>query len=195
MTNNTQGAHVPAVFSFESHAVRTYSDDHSEPWFCATDVCDALGYQNSRPTIQKHCKEKGVSKRYTPTESGNQEMTFINEPNLYRLIIKSRKPEAERFEVWLMEEVLPSIRKTGRYQAKNSHAKLEASMPTLAIAASSGRYVVEVDDQQRCRVISRIPDDSILMSESTTRGIIEMLSLSASGLKVVADEMRQQLSN
>ncbi|MCX2962460.1 BRO family protein, partial [Rodentibacter caecimuris] len=74
------------------------------------------GYTNSRKALQDHCKPKGVTKRYTPTQSGNQEMIFINEPNLYRLIIKSRKPEAEPFEAWVFEEVLPQIRKTGKYQ-------------------------------------------------------------------------------
>lgn len=118
MANTAQGTSVPSVFSFESTSVRTFADDNGEPWFLANDVCAILGYVNPRRTVQLHCKERGVTKRYTPTESGTQEMTFINEGNLYRLIIKSRKPEAERFEQWVMEEVLPAIRKTGQYIAK-----------------------------------------------------------------------------
>ena len=65
-------------------------------------------------------KCKGVTKRYTPTKGGRQEMVYINEPNLFRLIIKCKKPEAEQFEEWVMEEVLPSIRKTGSYSASQS---------------------------------------------------------------------------
>ncbi|OOF85613.1 hypothetical protein BKG93_04395 [Rodentibacter ratti] len=103
-------------FNFNSNAVRVITDPNQEFWFCGVDVCNILGYENSRTTIQKHCKQGGVSKRYTPTQSGDQEMIFINEPNLYRLIIKSRKPEAEPFEAWVFEEVLPQIRKTGKYQ-------------------------------------------------------------------------------
>ena len=59
---------------------------------------------------------RGRNETLHPTKSADQEMTFINEPNLYRLIIKSRKPEAEPFEAWVFEEVLPQIRKTGKYQ-------------------------------------------------------------------------------
>ncbi|WP_159990829.1 BRO family protein [Pelistega ratti] len=103
------------TFNFNNLPVRTHTDENNELWFCGTDVCDILGYINAPLTIQKHCREKGISKRYTLTPKGNQELTFINEPNLYRLIIKSRKVEAERFEEWVMEEVLPTIRKTGSY--------------------------------------------------------------------------------
>ena len=83
-----------------------------------------LGYANPRKAISDHCKEKGVTKRYTLSSGGEQETIIINESNLYRLIIKSKKPEAERFERWVMEEVLPSIRKTGGYstgQRTNEH--------------------------------------------------------------------------
>lgn len=105
-----------SAFTFKSNSVRVITDKNQEPWFCANDVCDILGYSNSRDAISKHCKTGGVAKRDTPTKSAVQEMTFINEPNLYRLIIKSRKPEAEPFEAWVFEEVLPQIRKTGKYQ-------------------------------------------------------------------------------
>ena len=112
MTNQIQFS----AFTFKSNSVRVITDNKQEPWFCANDVCDILGYSNPRDAISKHCKIGGVAKRDTPTKSAVQEMTFINEPNLYRLIIKSRKPEAEPFEAWVFEEVLPQIRKTGKYE-------------------------------------------------------------------------------
>ena len=105
-----------STFNFKDLPVRVISDPKGEFWFCGTDVCAILGYTNSRKALQDHCKQGGVTKRYTPTKSADQEMTFINEPNLYRLIIKSRKPEAEPFEAWVFEEVLPQIRKTGKYE-------------------------------------------------------------------------------
>ena len=109
-----------SVFQFnQSSNVRTFADEKGEYWFLANDVCSILGYSNPRDAISKHCKNKGVAKRDTPTQSGKQEMTYINEPNLYRLIIKSRKPEAAAFEEWVMEEVLPTIRKTGSYIINN----------------------------------------------------------------------------
>lgn len=109
---------LSSVFSFQSTSVRTVADDRGEPWFSAKDVCDVLGYRNDSDAIKKHCREKGVAKRDTLTDGGMQSLTFINEGNLYRLIVKSRKPEAEAFEQWVMEEVLPAIRKTGSYTAK-----------------------------------------------------------------------------
>lgn len=120
-----------SAFNFKNTPVRTITDPNSEIWFCANDVCDILGYSNPRDAISKHCKSGGVAKRDTPTKSAVQEMTFINEPNLYRLIIKSRKPEAERFEAWVFEEVLPQIRKTGKYQL--NEPALPTPEPTISI--------------------------------------------------------------
>lgn len=120
---------APVVFSFESTEVRTFADDKGELWFSGKDVCGVLGYRNDSDTIAKHCRGKGVAKRDTLTPGGPQELTFINEPNLYRLIIKSRKPEAERFERWVMEEVLPAIRKTGHFDARRGLPQL--SVPQL----------------------------------------------------------------
>ena len=102
-------------FRFNAQEVRTIADDKGEPWFAATDVCAVLGYRNASDAVAKHCREKGIAKRDTLTAKGNQALTFINEGNLYRLIVKSRKPEAEKFEQLVMEEILPTIRKTGAY--------------------------------------------------------------------------------
>ena len=113
-----------STFNVKDLPVRVISDPKGEFWFCGTDVCAILGYTNSRKALQDHCKQGGVTKRYTPTKSADQEMTFINEPNLYRLIIKSRKPEAEPFEAWVFEEVLPQIRKTGKYQLQPQQLSL-----------------------------------------------------------------------
>lgn len=84
-----------------------------KPYFVATDVATALGYATPRDAVLRHCK--GVVKRDTPTSSGAQSMSYINEGDLYRLIMKSKLPSAEKFESWVMDEVLPSIRKTGSY--------------------------------------------------------------------------------
>ena len=105
-----------STFNFHSNAVRVITDPNQEFWFCGSDICNILGYVNAPDAMKKHCKEAGIAKRYISHSSGRKEAIFINEPNLYRLIIKSRKPEAESFEAWVFEEVLPQIRKTGKYQ-------------------------------------------------------------------------------
>ena len=99
----------------EFGAIRTMSNEQGEPLFCAKDVCDALKHTNSRRAIAKLVNEGDVTKRYTPTKSGNQVMTFINESGLYALILSSKLDSAKRFKHWVTSEVLPSIRKQGGY--------------------------------------------------------------------------------
>lgn len=101
------------VFANEEFgSIRTIKIDN-EPWFVASDVAKALGYSNPRKAVADHCK--GVTKRDTPTSSGIQSISYINEGDMYRLIMRSKLPSAERFEDWVVNEVLPSIRKHGMY--------------------------------------------------------------------------------
>lgn len=99
--------------SGEFGEIRTIEID-GKPYFVGTDVAKALGYNNPRDAVSRHCK--GVVKHDTPTSSGIQSMSYINEGDLYRLIMKSKLPSAEKFESWVMDEVLPTIRKTGSYR-------------------------------------------------------------------------------
>ena len=85
-----------------------------EPWFVGKDVCDVLGYANANKAMGDHCK--GVTERYPlQTKGGVQEHSIINEPDMMRLIVNSALPAAERFDAWVFEDVLPTIRKTGSY--------------------------------------------------------------------------------
>lgn len=102
-----------SVFSFSSTPVRMFSDARGEMWFLAKDVCEILGYRSSSDALKKHCRARGVAKYHTPTAKGKQMLSYINQGNLYRLIVRSRKAEAEKFEAWVMDEVLPYIRKSG----------------------------------------------------------------------------------
>ncbi|MGK4040879.1 BRO family protein [Heyndrickxia oleronia] len=87
-------------------------------YFPATEIAEKLGYVRGRKAITDHCKKDGVLKWDVMDSLGRtQEKKFINEGNLYRLIVKSKLPEAEKFEKWVFEEVLPSIRKTGGFVA------------------------------------------------------------------------------
>jgi prophage antirepressor-like protein len=85
-----------------------------EPWFVAKDVALTLGYKDTINAISTHCK--GVAKHHPLfTPGGTQEVRVIQEPNVYRLVAKSKLPSAEKFERWIFEEVLPTLRKTGSY--------------------------------------------------------------------------------
>lgn len=98
--------------------MRVQSNDKGQAWFCLSDVCQLLGLGNPSQT-KTRLKAEGIITNYTPTKSGTQQMLFINEPNLYRCIFQSRKKEAEAFQDWVVEEVLPTIRKTGGYIPAN----------------------------------------------------------------------------
>lgn len=82
-------------------------------YFMANDVAKALGYSIPKDAVARHCK--GAMKQRYLTEGGEQEVNFIPEGDVYRLIIRSRLPKAEDFEKWVFDEVLPSIRQTGNY--------------------------------------------------------------------------------
>ena len=85
-------------------------------WFPAIKVAEILGYTNPRKAIRDHTKERGVTIRSVIDSLGrNQDKKFIDEGNLYRLITRSKLPQADEFEEWVFEDVLPSIRKHGIY--------------------------------------------------------------------------------
>ncbi|KAA0956671.1 phage repressor protein/antirepressor Ant [Planococcus sp. ANT_H30] len=91
--------------------------------FPANEIAKKLGYSNSSDAINRHCKNEGVVFHEVLTTGGKQKKKFINEGNLYRLITNSKLPEAERFESWVFDEVVPSIRKHGAYMTPETIEK------------------------------------------------------------------------
>lgn len=104
-------------FDFDGLNIRTITDETGAPWFNGKDVCDALGYADSTNAMKQHCK--GVVKRHPIVDAlkRKQMANFIQERDLYRLVMRSRLPAAEAFEEWVVGTVLPSIRQTGQFQA------------------------------------------------------------------------------
>ncbi len=110
-------------FDFEGRPVRVVTDSQGEPWFVAADILATIGLD--RKALERlDDDEKGVSSIHTP--GGGQEMTTVNEPGLYTLVLGSRKAEAKRFKRWVTHKVLPSIRKTGSYAVPGAIASLPA---------------------------------------------------------------------
>ena len=134
-------------------AVRT-AGTSDEPLFCLTDVAKALDYANPAKAVIDHCK--GVTILETPTNGGIQKIKFGRESELYRLIMKSNTEKAEAFQDWVCCDVLPSIRKTGRFETTKAergeidstflHQKLEVAkfcMDSLKMNEVSRLNVVE----------------------------------------------------
>ncbi|MEO9537198.1 MAG: BRO family protein [Parasphingorhabdus sp.] len=128
-------------FAFQGNPVRVL-EINNDPWFVAKDVADALGYANSRKAVQDHCRKAqavgslnqgpldvGGSRFVTPSDLDPQ-TKIIPEGDVYRLIIRSNRPEAEPFEILVMEEILPTIRKTGSY---GTPASIDYSNPTIML--------------------------------------------------------------
>ena len=135
--------------SQEFGAIRTMSDERGEPWFCAKDVCDALGYDQTHKAVKRHVEEGDGTKRPTPTTSGIQQMLFINESGLYSLILGSKLESARRFKHWVTSEVLPSIRKQGGYMV----AKADESDEVIVARALQ---IMQATLQRRDEEIARL---------------------------------------
>jgi len=143
---STPSTHL-VPFAYEGHQVRTVLVDGT-PWFVAGDVCAVLGIGRPQDaTRYLDDDERGRCPLDTP--SGDQQVSIINEPGLYSLILRSRKPEAKAFKRWVTHEVLPAIRRTGSY------VPAPASPPALP-DMSTGEGQLAVLDMFREQVTQRM---------------------------------------
>ena len=124
-SNNKKAAPVCVFENPEFGMVRTATDEKGEPWFCAKDLCDALGYKKACDSVKQHVRcddtikrgvwvEVGKKKDGTPAKRLTQ-MIFVNESGFYALVLGSKLPSALMFKDWVTSVVLPQIRKTGGY--------------------------------------------------------------------------------
>lgn len=122
----------PIPFNFESHQVRAFDRD-GEVWFIAADVCAALAIRNPRDAVAKLDDDEKATVGNSDGQAGRgaQSYNIISEPGLYRLTLTSRKEAAKRFARWVTHEVLPQIRKTGQYQAPETHPVLIPEEPDV----------------------------------------------------------------
>lgn len=102
-------------FSFGSARLRVLTDLSGDAWFLAKDACDILGLGNSRQAVAQLDDDEKNTVIINDGIPGNPQKTIISEPGLYRLIMRSRKPDAKNFQRWLTHQVLPTLRRTGTY--------------------------------------------------------------------------------
>ena len=121
-------------FSFENMAVRTLGTPE-HPLFVALDVCSALGYAKARNAVAQHVDPEDLIKSDIDTNGGRQTINCVNESGLYALIFGSKLESAKRFKRWVTSEVLPAIRKTGRYEAQETITPAEQRAIQVAVAA------------------------------------------------------------
>ena len=123
--------------------VRVQIDEQGQPWFVAKDVAELLGYANPLKAVRDHCK--GVNESVTPSAGGDQLAKVIKEADVYRLIFRSQLPAAEKFENWVVEEVLPAIRQQGFYQMQ---ASVKAATPIISLQKQALTLLTKLQKEQ-----------------------------------------------
>ena len=124
--NKKKASPVRVFENPEFGMVRMATDGKGEPWFCAKDLCDVLGYKNSSSAVSQHVRSSDIVKRYVARPAKNRfgvcegkmqivQMIFVNESGFYALVLGSKLPSALMFKDWVTSVVLPQIRKTGGY--------------------------------------------------------------------------------
>ena len=124
--NKKKAAPVRVFENPEFGMVRMATDEKGEPWFCAKDLCDALGYKKASDSVKQHVKSSDTMKRGVTSPVKNRfgvcegklknvQMIFVNESGFYALVLGSKLPSALMFKDWVTSVVLPQIRKTGGY--------------------------------------------------------------------------------
>lgn len=193
------------IFDFNSNKVRVIMKEN-EPWFVAKDVAEVLGYERPRNAIAAHCK--GALKQGLPhpqSENTEIEMTIIPERDVYRLIMRSKLPSAEKFEEWVVGEVLPTIRKHGAYLSNKVIEDALTDPDTLIKLATclkeerrQKELLIKAAEAQQKLIIANAPKveyfETVLQSQGTytTTQIAKELGMSGTTLNRKLREMRVQ---
>ena len=159
--NKKQAAQVAVFENPEFGTVRTTIDEKGDPWFCAKDLCDVLGYKNSSCAVNQHVRSSDVAKRYVARLAKNRfgvcegkmqvvQMIFVNESGFYALVLGSKLTTAVKFKDWVTSVVLPQIRKTGGYiPVKEGESEEETIRNAEEILRATLKKKEELLEQQR----------------------------------------------
>lgn len=151
-------------FDYQGTSIRTVTKDGVTLW-CGKDVAVTLGYKDPVNALKLHCK--GVAK-YHPlkTPGGVQQIRFITEPDLYRLITHSKLPDAQNFEKWVFEEVLPTIRNHGAYLTPQKIEEVLTDPDTIIQLATN----LKREQERRRALETKVKDDApkVLFADSVT---------------------------
>ena len=129
-------------FEFKSHEVRTVVIE-GEPWFVAKDVCEILEIANARDAVAALDSDEKDGVGIPVANGREQKTTVVSESGLYALIFKSRKPQAKAFRKWVTSEVLPQIRKTGKYEVQKTPQTYIEALEALVIAEKEKQKLIE----------------------------------------------------
>lgn len=164
-------------------SVRISMDASNQPLFCASDVCKALGYNNSRKAIADHVDTPDVTKRYTGVVTGSKSdgtdaiqqvnMAYVNESGLYALIFGSKQERAKEFKRWVTSEVLPAIRQDGGYMVDKAN---ESEEDLMARALSVAQKVLK-RREERIKLLEKEANNKAKQIQQQTKAIEMPFSL------------------
>ena len=156
------------VFNYKNlGSVSCYIDKNGQPWFCHKDICDILGIKDSNDVL-KRLEPKGVCLKPTPKNGGIQNISFINEGNLFRFITRSRKKEAQEFSIWASDTMLPALMNKVHYSLKNSDvSQIDILKGMISLFEEHQRKFKEINDRlyRHARVINRHSKDIRVVSK------------------------------
>ncbi|MFQ9560469.1 MAG: phage antirepressor [Bifidobacterium bifidum] len=159
-------------FDFKGASLRTLTDEAGEPWFVLKDCMSILDLGNPTETVKMFDEDEFSTAEVIDSIGRRQQAYIISEPGLYRLVMRSRKPEAKEFQRWVTHEVLPAIRKTGGYIPTTD---ADDDMTILAKAVMIGQRTMEAQKQkiasQQSRIVELEPkarfSDAVAASDGT----------------------------
>ena len=192
--NKKQAAQVAVFENPEFGMVRTATDDKGDPWFCAKDLCDVLGYKKSSDSVKQHVRyddtmkrgvwvEVGMKKDGTPAKRLTQ-MIFVNESGFYALVLGSKLPSAVKFKDWVTSVVLPQIRMTGGYipmkegeseeeTIRNAEEILRATLKKKEMLLEQQRKLIEEQDEE-IRRLNGVVDEQVVNIARKGENIIHL---------------------
>ena len=193
--NKKQAAQVAVFENPEFGMVRTATDEKGEPWFCAKDLCDVLGYKNSSCAVNQHVRSSDVAKRYVARLAKNRfgvcegkmqvvQMIFVNESGFYALVLGSKLASAVKFKDWVTSVVLPQIRKTGGYipvkegeseeeTIRNAEEILRATLKKKEMLLEQQRRLIEEQDVE-IRRLNGVVDEQVVNIARKGENIIHL---------------------
>ena len=175
--NKKQAAQVAVFENPEFGMVRTATDDKGEPWFCAKDLCDVLGYKRADLAVKQHVRSSDAAKRCVARIAKNRygecngkiqvvQMIFVNESGFYALVLGSKLATAVKFKDWVTSVVLPQIRKTGGYiPVKEGESEEETIRNAEEILRATLKKKEELLEQQK----KLLEESRIQLAESRTQ--------------------------
>lgn len=158
------------IFENEKFGNIRVAGTEDKPLFCLLDVAKGLGYSNPAKAVTSHCKSKGVTILDTPTNGGVQKLKYGDEGQVYRLILRAKTDFAEDFQDWVTDEVLPSIRKTGKYELKPSYEYDDPiERATRWIEEEKVRQALMLENKEQKKQLEESSKEIVALSSTITQ--------------------------